>query len=41
MSRFCQNNYMDGFSEIRKGLPNPRDVSNSLGDIALSPGGTP
>ena len=25
---------------MQEGLPNSRDVSNSLGDIGLSPGGT-
>ena len=35
-SRFCSNSYTDGLGAMRTDLPNPRDLSNSLGDINLS-----
>jgi hypothetical protein len=38
-SRYCPNNYEDGLSVMRSDLPNPRELSNVLGNIRLSPGG--
>lgn len=39
-SRFCSNSYTDGFGAMKTNLPNPRDLSNSVGDINFSPNGT-
>lgn len=33
-SRFCTPNYTDGFSAMQPGLPNPRSLSNVLGNAA-------
>ncbi len=39
-SRFCSNSYTDGLGAMKTNLPNPRDLSNSVGDINFSPNGT-
>jgi hypothetical protein len=38
-SRFCPNDYEDGLSVMRTDLPNPREVSNILGDVSKTPNG--
>ena len=39
-SRFCPNSYVDGLSVMRTDLPNPRVVSNTLGDVSKTPTGS-
>ena len=39
-SRFCSNSYTDGLGAMGTNLPNPRELSNSVGDINFSRNGT-